>query len=140
MPAENQNTIQERSSNNISNNLNAQIGCHGVPNEELNITVAVRCRGRNEREIGMKSSVVVNVPDITGSEEVSINTTGDTGITAQMNAKRYTVDKVFGPGASQDLIFDEVAGPLFQDFIKGYNWYRIGIRYDIHGENLHHDR
>ncbi|CAI4060721.1 hypothetical protein SUVZ_05G0110 [Saccharomyces uvarum] len=121
MPAENQNTIQERSSNNISNNVNAQIGCHGVPNEELNITVAVRCRGRNEREIGMKSSVVVNVPDITGSEEVSINTTGDTGITAQMNAKRYTVDKVFGPGASQDLIFDEVAGPLFQDFIKGYN-------------------
>ncbi|KOG99888.1 kinesin motor protein CIN8 [Saccharomyces eubayanus] len=121
MPAENQNTIQERSSNNISNNVNTQIGCHGVPNEELNITVAVRCRGRNEREIGMKSSVVVNVPDITGSEEVSINTTGDTGITAQMNAKRYTVDKVFGPGASQDLIFDEVAGPLFQDFIKGYN-------------------
>ncbi|CAI4059772.1 kinesin motor protein CIN8 SKDI_05G0100 [Saccharomyces kudriavzevii IFO 1802] len=123
MPAESQNTIQERSSNSISSNGNGnnQMGCHSVPNEELNITVAVRCRGRNEREIGMKSSVVVNVPDITGSKEVSINTTGDTGITAQMNAKRYTVDKVFGPGASQDLIFEEVAGPLFQDFIKGYN-------------------
>ncbi|EJS44079.1 cin8p [Saccharomyces arboricola H-6] len=120
MSAENQNTSQERSSN-INNSVNTQIGRYTVPNEELNITVAVRCRGRNEREIGMKSSVVVNVPDITGSKEVSINTTGDTGITAQMNAKRYTVDKVFGPGASQDLIFDEVAGPLFQDFIKGYN-------------------
>ena len=121
MPAENQNTGQDRSSNSISKNGNSQVGCHTVPNEELNITVAVRCRGRNEREISMKSSVVVNVPDITGSKEISINTTGDTGITAQMNAKRYTVDKVFGPGASQDLIFDEVAGPLFQDFIKGYN-------------------
>ncbi|CAI4038408.1 hypothetical protein SMKI_05G0170 [Saccharomyces mikatae IFO 1815] len=121
MPVENQNSSQERTSNNISKNGNSQIGCHTVHNEELNITVAVRCRGRNEREISMKSSVVVNVPDITGSKEISINTTGDTGITAQMNAKRYTVDKVFGPGASQDLIFDEVASPLFQDFIKGYN-------------------
>ncbi|CCD24401.1 kinesin motor protein CIN8 NDAI_0D00870 [Naumovozyma dairenensis CBS 421] len=89
--------------------------------EELNITVAVRCRGRNEREIKLKSSVIVTVPDINGSNEVSINTTDDVGITAQMNSKTYTVDKVFGPSANQQLIFDEVAEPLFLDFIKGYN-------------------
>lgn len=89
--------------------------------EELNITVAVRCRGRNEREINAKSSVVVSVPDVTGSNEVSINTTGDIGITAQINSKTYMVDKVFGPSANQSLIFQKIAEPLFADFIKGYN-------------------
>lgn len=89
--------------------------------EELNITVAVRCRGRNEREINAKSSVVVSVPDVTGSNEVSINTTGDIGITAQINSKTYMVDKVFGPSANQNLIFQKIAEPLFADFIKGYN-------------------
>ncbi|QLQ82212.1 hypothetical protein HG537_0G04670 [Torulaspora globosa] len=89
--------------------------------EELNITVAVRCRGRNEREIKAKSSVVVSVPDVTGSNEVSINTTGDVGIAAQINSKTYTVDEVFGPSATQSLIFHRIAEPLFADFIKGYN-------------------
>ncbi|CCF60644.1 hypothetical protein KAFR_0L00370 [Kazachstania africana CBS 2517] len=89
--------------------------------EELNITVAVRCRGRNQREIDAKSSVVVTVPDIMGSKEVAINTSEDIGFTAQMNSKTYTVDKVFGPSATQSLIFDEIAEPLFSDFIKGYN-------------------
>lgn len=89
--------------------------------EELNITVAVRCRGRNEREIKAKSSVVVSVPDVTGSNEISINTTDDVGITAQINSKTYTVDKVFGPSANQSLIFENIAEPLFFDFIKGYN-------------------
>lgn len=89
--------------------------------QELNITVSVRCRGRNEREIKAKSSVVVTVPDVTGSNEVSINTTDELGITAQMNSKTYTVDKVFGPSADQSLIFKQIAEPLFDDFIKGYN-------------------
>ncbi|SCU80965.1 LADA_0B10484g1_1 [Lachancea dasiensis] len=89
--------------------------------EELNITVAVRCRGRNEKEIEARSSVVVAIPDLTGSNEVSINTTGETGIAAQINSKTYTVDKVFGPSADQQLVFESIAEPLFQDFIKGYN-------------------
>lgn len=93
----------------------------GEDAEELNITVAVRCRGRNEREIKAKSSVVVSVPDVIGSHEVAINTTDDLGITAQMNSKTYAVDKVFGPSANQQLIFKEIAEPLFGDFLKGYN-------------------
>lgn len=92
-----------------------------VMSQDLNITVAVRCRGRNKREIDQKSSIIVTVPDISGSNEVIINTTGDTGITAQLNSKTYTVDKVFGPSANQSLLFNEVAEPLFQDFIQGYN-------------------
>ena len=93
----------------------------GSESEDLNITVAVRCRGRNEKEIKAKSSVVVNCPDVTGSNEVSINTSGDIGITARMNSKTYTVDKVFGPSADQSLVFKEIAEPMFYDFIKGYN-------------------
>ncbi|CDO93442.1 unnamed protein product [Kluyveromyces dobzhanskii CBS 2104] len=89
--------------------------------DELNITVAVRCRGRNEKEIKAKSAVVVNCPNITGANEVSINTSGDIGITARMNSKTYTVDKVFGPSADQSLLFKEIADPMFYDFIKGYN-------------------
>ena len=89
--------------------------------QDLNITVAVRCRGRNKREIEQKSNIVVKVPDISGSNEVIINTTGDIGITAQLNSKKYLVDKVFGPSASQPLLFNEVAQPLFNDFIQGYN-------------------
>ena len=89
--------------------------------QDLNITVAVRCRGRNKREIEQKSNIVVKVPDISGSNEIIINTTGDIGITAQLNSKKYLVDKVFGPSASQSLIFNEVAQPLFNDFIQGYN-------------------
>ncbi|GAV53045.1 hypothetical protein ZYGR_0AI03270 [Zygosaccharomyces rouxii] len=93
----------------------------GEDAEELNITVAVRCRGRNEREIRAKSSVVVSVPDVMGAHEVAINTTDDVGITAQMNSKTYAVDKVFGPSANQQLIFKEIAEPLFGDFLRGYN-------------------
>ncbi|SCU81865.1 LAMI_0B07998g1_1 [Lachancea mirantina] len=89
--------------------------------EELNITVAIRCRGRNKLEIRAKSPVVVTVPDVTGSGQVSINTSGDVGIAAQMSYKTYMVDKVFGPSADQALLFTSVAEPLFRDFIRGYN-------------------
>ncbi|CEP63378.1 kinesin motor protein CIN8 LALA0_S08e01046g [Lachancea lanzarotensis] len=89
--------------------------------EELNITVAVRCRGRNQKEVEARSSVVVRVPDVTGENEVSINTSGETGIAAHLNSKTYTVDKVFGPSADQHLVFKSIAEPLFRDFLKGYN-------------------
>ncbi|SCU87605.1 LAME_0D10748g1_1 [Lachancea meyersii CBS 8951] len=89
--------------------------------EELNITVAVRCRGRNQKEVDARSSVVVALPDVTGKNEVSINTSGETGIAAQLSSKIYTVDKVFGPSADQQLVFKSIAEPLFRDFIKGYN-------------------
>lgn len=105
----------------LASNMGTTSTENGEDAEELNITVAVRCRGRNEREIKARSSVVVSVPDVTGSSQVAINTTDDVGITAQMNSKTYTVDKVFGPSANQTLIFKEIAEPLFGDFLKGYN-------------------
>lgn len=95
----------------------------------MNITVAVRCRGRNKREIDAKSPVIVSVPNTTASinhastypNEVSVNTTDDIGITAKLNSKTYKVDKVFGPNVSQEALFNDIIIPLFNDFIKGYN-------------------
>ncbi|KAL6942480.1 hypothetical protein ACO0QE_003655 [Hanseniaspora vineae] len=93
--------------------------------EELNILVAVRCRGRNDREAKSKSPVVVTIPESDESDkkpkEICLNTTGDIGITAQLNAKTYTVDRVFGPNSGQERVFTDIANPLFLDFLKGYN-------------------
>ena len=93
----------------------------------MNITVAVRCRGRNKREIDAKSPVIVTVPEYVDSNtrdhpsEVSINTTDDIGITAKLNSKTYKVDKVLGPNVSQESLFNDIVTPLFDDFLKGYN-------------------
>ncbi|CAL9736754.1 kinesin-like protein Cin8p [Monosporozyma servazzii] len=92
--------------------------------DSMNITVAVRCRGRNKREIDAKSPVIVTVPDSTTNNypnEVSINTTDDIGITAKLNSKTYKVDKVLSPNISQEALFNDIVTPLFNDFIKGYN-------------------
>ena len=93
--------------------------------EELNIIVAVRCRGRNDREARNKSPVVVTIPESDELDkkpkEVCLNTTGDIGIAARLNSKTYTVDRVFGPNSDQEKVFTEIANPLFLDFLKGYN-------------------
>ena len=88
--------------------------------QDLNITVAVRCRGRSQREIELKSPVVVTVPDGSNTDVV-INTSGDVGIAGQLAARTYRVDRVLGPSASQAGLYREVAEPLFRDFVQGYN-------------------
>lgn len=85
------------------------------------INVVVRCRGRNDREISSKNDVVVDVCDRTGSKEVSVNTSNDSSIVGKMSAKTFTVDQVFGPGADQEMIFNKVALPLFNEFVQGFN-------------------
>lgn len=91
-----------------------------MSSENENIQVVVRCRGRNAKETSIKSTVVVNVEDEEGTEVV-LNPTNDTGVSAQLNSKTYSFDKVFGPIADQQAIFDKVATPLFNEFLKGYN-------------------
>ncbi|ODV97447.1 hypothetical protein PACTADRAFT_40163, partial [Pachysolen tannophilus NRRL Y-2460] len=86
------------------------------------INVVVRCRGRNDKEIAAKSSVVVDVPNKTGTKEVNLNTSDDTSVVGKISStKTFLVDQVFGPGADQDLIFEGVASPLFDEFLKGFN-------------------
>jgi len=88
--------------------------------ENQNIQVVVRCRGRNAKETSIKSPVVINVDD-EESNEVVLNPSNDTGVSAQLNSKTYAFDKVFGPMSDQKAIFERVAAPLFNEFLKGYN-------------------
>lgn len=99
--------------------------------DELNILVAVRCRGRNDREVHLKSPVVVTIPDNSLQQqgirfsnkvkEVCLNLSDETGISAQLNSKKYLLDQVFGPDSTQDEIFKDIVDPLFYDFLKGFN-------------------
>lgn len=112
-----------------------------MSSESENIQVVVRCRGRNAKETSTKSPVVVHVADGEG-EEVIVNASDDTGVTAQLNSKAYRFDNVFGPIADQQAIFQRVASPLFDEFLKGYNCTLLvygmtstGKTYTMSGEN-----
>jgi len=77
--------------------------------EETNINVVVRCRGRNDREVRENSGVVVSTNGIKGNAvELSM------GPSALSN-KSYNFDKVFSPAADQGMIFDEVVVPILDE-------------------------
>ncbi|KAF2747509.1 kinesin family protein-like protein [Sporormia fimetaria CBS 119925] len=83
--------------------------------EETNITVVVRCRGRNERELRENSGVVVQTKGIKGQTvELSM------GPNALSN-KMYQFDKVFSPAADQGIVFDEVVSPILDEVFNGFN-------------------
>ncbi|CUM64581.1 uncharacterized protein PRCAT00002189001 [Priceomyces carsonii] len=89
-----------------------------------NIQVVVRCRGRNSREIAAKSPVVIDLPDEMYSNTdsyISIRPSSPNAISDLQNSRTYKVDKVYGWQADQSLIFQQVALPLFQEFMSGYN-------------------
>lgn len=80
--------------------------------EETNINVVVRCRGRNDREVKENSGVVVSTNGIKGSTvELSM------GPSALSN-KSYQFDKVFSPAADQGMVFDEVVTPMIDEVRK----------------------
>lgn len=77
--------------------------------EETNINVVVRCRGRNDREVRENSGVVVSTNGIKGNVvDLSM------GPSALSN-KQYQFDKVFSPAADQTMIFDEVVAPIIDE-------------------------
>ncbi|KAH3682644.1 hypothetical protein WICPIJ_006389 [Wickerhamomyces pijperi] len=84
------------------------------------ITVVVRARGRTQQEIDAKSPVVVGIQE-EGGNKLFLNYNGDLNPSDQLDRKIYEFDKVFGPNSDQSTIFDTVATPLFDDFLKGYN-------------------
>ncbi|KAL2125489.1 hypothetical protein VTJ04DRAFT_1854 [Mycothermus thermophilus] len=80
-----------------------------------NITVVVRCRGRNEREVKENSAVVVRTEATKGTVvELSM------GPNAVSN-KTYTFDRVFSQAADQKMVFDEVVRPVLDEMLAGYN-------------------
>lgn len=91
-----------------------------MADENENIQVVVRCRARNDKETKAKSPVVVHVNDEEG-EEILLNPSNETGVSAKLNSKTYKFDKVFGAMSDQATIFKKVGEPLFDEFLKGYN-------------------
>ena len=77
--------------------------------QETNINVVVRCRGRNEREVRENSGVVLHAEGVNGkSLELSM------GPSALSN-KTYHFDKVFSSAADQSMIYDDVVVPILDE-------------------------
>jgi kinesin family protein 11 len=77
--------------------------------EATNINVVVRCRGRNDREVGENSAVVVRTEGVKGK-----NVDLSMGPNALSN-KTYNFDRVFSPAADQSMIFDDVVKPILDE-------------------------
>lgn len=77
--------------------------------EETNINVVVRCRGRSDREVRENSGVVVSTEGVKG-KKVDLSM----GPSALSN-KTYNFDKVFSPAADQEMIFNEVVSPILDE-------------------------
>ena len=77
---------------------------------ETNITVVVRCRGRNQREIAENSGVVLSTPGGLRGKEVMLSMG-----TNALNNKTYTFDRVFPPEADQAMVYDDVVNPILNE-------------------------
>ncbi|KAF9894248.1 kinesin motor protein cin8 [Aspergillus nanangensis] len=85
------------------------------PGEDTSIHVVVRCRGRNEREVQENSGVAVETEGVQGKTvELSM------GPNALSN-KTYAFDKVFSPAADQGTVFEDVALPIVNEMLAGFN-------------------
>lgn len=100
-----------------------------------NIQVIVRCRARNEREIASSSPSIIGLANDVHSQDepfISVNTLTSSLVSNAISAsgtdpnsmgpgKVFKVDQVYGPNADQALLFENVALPLFHDFVNGLN-------------------
>lgn len=77
--------------------------------QETNINVAVRCRGRNSREVKENNGVVVSTDGVMG-KTVKLSM----GVNALSN-KTYGFDRVFSPAADQGMMFGEVVTPILDE-------------------------
>jgi kinesin family protein 11 len=77
---------------------------------EVQVTVVVRVRPRNQQEILENSSIAVSTQ---GSKEIIIKNDNQ--------SKTYTFDKVFGPQVNQNVIWDHVVKQMLAEVLLGYN-------------------
>lgn len=76
---------------------------------DTSIHVVVRCRGRNEQEVKENSGVAVSTEGVKGKTvEISM------GPNAVSN-KTYAFDKVFSPGANQEIVYEDVVLPIVNE-------------------------
>jgi len=58
------------------------------------------------------------------SQDISIETsvpTSSLGLVTLPPTRKYPFDAVFGPEASQELVYDEVVQPMLEEVLQGYN-------------------
>ncbi|EJT97848.1 kinesin-domain-containing protein [Dacryopinax primogenitus] len=100
-----------------------------------NIQVAVRCRGRNQKEIDEQSPIIIGCPMLHSSppdpHEITIETGHSAGSvplpgslisqSSNTNTRTYPFDRVFGPEVDQATIYQSVVEPLLREVLEGYN-------------------
>ncbi len=90
---------------------------------ETNIQVILRCRGRSEREVMENSPSIVQIEgpkrkDLTVETSTPVSSLG---MVASPPTRTYPFDLVFGPEATQSMIYHEVVGPMLAEVLMGYN-------------------
>ncbi|XP_041360213.1 kinesin-like protein KIF3A isoform X2 [Gigantopelta aegis] len=84
--------------------------------ETDNVRVVVRCRPMNEKEVNTNCKQVVNVDEMRGSITVK-NLASNHG----EPPKTFTFDIVFGPNCKQLDVYNEVARPVVDCVLEGFN-------------------
>lgn len=90
---------------------------------ETNIQVILRCRGRSERESLENSPAIVQIEG-PKSNSLTIETSlpiSSLGVFTSPPTRTYPFDLVFGPEATQSMVYHEVVGPMLAEVLMGYN-------------------
>lgn len=90
---------------------------------DTHIQVILRCRGRSEREMQANSPSIVTI-ESAKTKELTIETTtpvSSLGLVTPIPTRTYPFDLVFGPEATQSMIYHDVVGPMLNEVMMGYN-------------------
>jgi len=82
-----------------------------IDSKGTNIQVVVRCRGRSHQEVKENSPVVVTATGGLRGKEITVSN----GPLVPMSNKTYTFDRVFGPEADQQMVYDDVVAPFLDE-------------------------
>lgn len=83
------------------------------PAKEVNISVIVRARPMNAREVAQGARPVLRLN--TQANIVDVQSIG------KLQGRTYQFDRVFSGEAPQDTFYQEVVSPVIQDFLVGFN-------------------
>lgn len=90
---------------------------------DTHIQVILRCRGRSEREMQANSPSIVTI-ESAKTKELTIETStpvSSLGVLTPPPTRTYPFDLVFGPEATQSMIYHDVVGPMLSEVMLGYN-------------------
>ncbi|KAK6094660.1 Kinesin- motor protein [Batrachochytrium dendrobatidis] len=95
--------------------------------KETNITVVVRIRPRNQKDIRENSPICISTTSNKKELQLRLHPAVFSGSSSAAHAsdsvttKSFHFDRVFGPEVSQQELFDEVASGILSEVLMGYN-------------------